>query len=231
MPTQRESNIEDFAFDYIQSYYTARTGVKAILVDKAERTRRGYVADGTFSFINTDKSLFIASLHTGNSSKIASLLTNYKKNGISKVRFVVAALLFAAALFVGYKASHWAFLYVLPIVSAVSGFVLYAVLEKNHLKRKVEHLLHDIKNLPADERWLGISISSLVFRNNDIAKHLLGVCQHHGIGVITVGKRAKVVLMQEPKTQTCRRGDFLSHYESEARIRKALQGDSFLRVA
>ncbi|WP_162052063.1 hypothetical protein [Pontibacter pamirensis] len=231
MPNQRESNIEDFAFDYIQSYYTTRTGAKTIFVDKAERTRQGYVADGFFSYKNSDKRLFIASLSTRNSSKISSLLTGYKKKGLSIRRYVVALLLFAATLYIGLKASHWAILYVVPIVAAFAGFVLSTMLEKKRLKTKVEHLLDDILHLHADERWLGISISSLVFRNNDMAKHLLSVCQRHGVGVITVGKRAKVVLMQEPQTQTCRRGDFLSHYESEARIRKALLGDSFLRVA
>ncbi|RDV13394.1 hypothetical protein DXT99_19570 [Pontibacter diazotrophicus] len=231
MPNQRESNIEDFAFDYIQSYYTTRAGVKTILVDKAERTRQGYVADGFFSYKNSDKRLFIASLSIRNSSKISSLLTGYKKEGLSIRRYIVAALLFAATLYIGLKAAHWAILYVVPILAAFAGFVLSTVLEKKRLKAKVEHLLDDIMHLHADERWLGISISSLVFRNNDIAKHLLSVCQRRGVGVITVGKRAKVVLMQEPQTQTCRRGDFLSHYESEDRIRKALLGDSFLRVA
>lgn len=231
MPNQRESNIEDFAFDYIQSYYTTRTGVETMIVDKAARTRQGYVADGFFSFKNSENSLFIASLSTKNSSKIASLLADYKKNGLSKARYLVAALLFAVTLYAGLKTAHWAFVFIFPIVAALAGFVVYTILEKKHLKHKVELLLDDIMGLYADERWLGISVSSLVFRNNDIAKHLLSTCQRRGVGVITVGKRAKVVLMQEPQTQTCRRGDFISHYEAEARIRKALLGESYLRVA
>lgn len=231
MPNQREANIEDFAFDYITSHYTARTGVKAVFVDKAEHTRQGFVADGLFSYMNTDKSLFIASLSTKNSSAITSLLTAYKKKGLSKIRFLIAAVLFAATLLIGLKTAHWAFLYVLPVFAAFAGFAFSTLLQKKRLKQKVAHLLEDIMNLPADERWLGISISSLVFRNNELAKHLLTVCQRRGVGVITVGKRAKVVLLQEPQAQTCRRGDFLSHYESEARIRKASMGDSFLRVA
>lgn len=231
MPHQRESNIEDFAFDYIQSYYTTRTGVETMLVDKGARTRQGYVADGFFSFKNSEKSLFIASLSTKHSAKIASLLTGYKKNGLSKMRYLAAAVLFAVTLFAGFKAAHWALVFIMPVVAALAGFILYTVLEKKHLKAKLEQLFEDVMSLPADERWLGISISSLVFRNNDIAKHLLSICQRRGVGVITVGKRAKVVLMQEPQTQTCRRGDFLSHYQAEARIRKALLGESYLRVA
>lgn len=231
MPNQRESNIEDFAFDYIQSYYTIRTGVETMIVDKAVRTRQGYVADGFFSFKNSENNLFIASLSTKNSARIASLLTGYKKNGLSKMRYLVAAILFAVALFAGFRTAQWALVFILPVVAALAGFILYTVLEKKHLKNKIEQLLEDIMSLPADERWLGISISSLAFRNNDLAKHLLSICQRRGVGIITVGKRAKVVLMQEPQTQTCRRGDFLSHYEAEERIRKAILGESYLRVA
>ena len=127
----------------------------------------------------------------------------------------------------------WPALYMLPAALSVAatGFALHSVLERNSLKNKLDRLLDSLKKLPADEQWLGISVSSLTFRHNSMATHLLDVCKRRGIGVITVGKRAKVVLMQEPVRQTCRRGDFLSYYEGEARIRKALSGDSFLRVA
>lgn len=233
MPNQRESLIEDFAFDHIQSYYATRTGTTKILADRAERTRQGHLADGLFSFQNPDKSLFVASLSTRNSPKIAALLTNHKNKGLSKRRYLSAGLLLLASLYLTIKVAQLPYIYALPIAVAVAaaGFVLHSILEKKNLKRKLEHLLNDLKKTPADEQWLGISISSLAFRRNDLAKHLLTICQRRGIGVITVGKRAKVVQLQEPKTQTCRRGDFLSLYESETRIRKTLLGDSYLRVA
>lgn len=233
MPEQRESLIEDFAFDYIKSYYATRTGSEKILVDKAAPTKQGHLADGLFSLQNPDKSIFIASLSIKNSPKIARLLITYKTKGLSKMRYASAGLLLVASLYISIKVVNLSYLYALPIAAAVAaaGFVLHSMLEKNSLKRKLEQLLNDLKKAPADEQWLGISISSLVFRQNELAKHLLGICQRRGIGVITVGKRAKVVQLQEPKTQTCRRGDFLSLYEAEARIRKTLLGDSYLRVA
>jgi hypothetical protein len=233
MPTQRENNIEDFAFDYIQSHYATNAGVESLLVDKAERTKQGHVADGLFTFKNPENNIFVATLHTKTSPKIASLLIRFKSKGLSKLRFATASLIFSIAFLSGWQVGKWPVLYVLPaaLFIAAAGFVLHSVLEHNYLKNKMEHLLSDLKKLPADEQWLGISVSSLTFRQNSMAKHLLDVCERRGIGVITVGKRAKVVLVQEPKTQTCRRGDFLSYYEGDARIRKALLGDSYLRVA
>jgi len=233
MPEPRENLIEDFAFDYIKSYYATRTGSEKILADKAERTKQGHLADGLFALQNPDKSIFIASLSTKNSPNIARLLTTYKTKGLGKMRFASAALLFVAALYIAIKVAGLSYLYALPAAAAVAaaGFVLHSMLEKNRLQRKLEHLLNDLKKAPADQQWLGISISSLAFRQNELAKHLLSVCHRRGIGVITVGKRAKVVQLQEPVTQICRRGDFLSLYEAEVRIRKILLGDSYLRVA
>ncbi|WP_161888598.1 hypothetical protein [Pontibacter russatus] len=233
MPNQKESLIEDFAFDYLQSYYATRTGSNRILADKAERTKQGQLADGLFSLLNPDKSIFIASLHTGNSLKISSLLTTYKSKGLGKTRYITAGLLLLASLYIGVILAQLPYLYALPAAAAVAaaGYMLHSALAIRNLKRKLTALLNDLKKAPADEQWLGLSISSLAFRHNPLAKHLLAVCQRRGIGVITVGKRAKVVQLLEPKTQTCRRGDFLSQYEAEARIRKNLLGDSFLRVA
>lgn len=233
MPHQRENLIEDFAFDYIPSYYATRTGAAKILADKAERTKQGHLADGLFSFQNPDKSLFVSSLSTKNSQRIGRILTTYKSEGLSKFRYATAALLLVVSLYISIKLAHLPYVYALPLAAAVAllAFVLHSILEKKNLKRKLEILLNDLKKIPADEQWLGLSVSSLTFRHNDLAKHLLAICQRRGIGVITVGKRAKVVQLQEPKTQICRRGDFLSLYEAEVRIRKTLLGDSFLRVA
>ncbi len=229
----REISIEDFAFDYIRSHYATRTGAEQVLVDKSERTKQGHITDGLFSFLTPEKSLFIAALSTRKSPEIAKILTSFKSNGLGKARFFTATVLFAVAFAISMQVAHLSALYALPValLLGVVGLAAHSLLQKNRLKTKLEDLLDDLKKAPADEQWLGISISSLTFRNNDLSKHLLQVCQRRGIGVITVGKRAKVVLLQEPQTQICRRGDFLSLYESEMRIRKALLGDSHLRVA
>ncbi|MCJ8167251.1 hypothetical protein MKJ04_20590 [Pontibacter sp. E15-1] len=233
MPKNKETRIEDFAFDFLRSHYTTHMGARKILTGQAERTKQGHLVDGLFSFENPDKSLFIASLSTRNSADIATLLNSYKSDGLGKLRFGTAAFLLVSSLWVGIQAINLSVFYALPLalVIAFAGLVLHSFLLKIRLQKKIEVLLDDLKNAPADEQWLGISVSSLTFRRNELAQHLLHVCQRRRIGVITVGKRAKVVLLQEPQTQNCRRGDFLSHYESEVRIRKALLGDSYLRVA
>lgn len=133
MPDQRESLIEDFAFDYIKSYYATRTGSEKILVDKTERTRQGHPADGLFSLQNPDKSIFIASLSTKNSPKIARLLTTHKTEGLGKMRYASAGLLLLASFYITIKIAHLSYLYVLPVAAAVAaaGFVLHGILEKS----------------------------------------------------------------------------------------------------
>lgn len=231
MPSQRESKIDDFAYDYLRNHYTARFSSKKILVDKAEKTKHGHEAQGLVSLIKPDNTLFVASLHTQHSPEIARMLLRYKKKGLSKWRFFSAFIVLAVVIAVALNAGHLLLALPLAIIMAAGSFLLHSLLERKNRVRKLAHLLDELKKTPADEQWLGISVSSLAFRHNYLAKQLMAMCKRRGVGIVTVGQRAKVVLMQEPTTVVCRQGDFLSHYESEQRVRKALLGDSYLRVA
>lgn len=231
MPNQSESNINDFAYDYLSSHYSARFDAKQILVDKNEQTQHGHTTDGLFSFKQQDNTLFVAALHTHNSPQIASALTRYKKKGLSMMRYASSLLVLLLVTVAGWQLGYLIAGLVAAIPLSAGTFALHTIAEKKLRKRQLLRLLDELKETPADEQWLGLSISSLTFRNNYLAKQLLAMCERRGIGIITVGQRAKVVLLQEPKPSTCRRGDFLSHYQSEDRIRKALLGDKVLRVA
>ncbi|WP_347158146.1 hypothetical protein [Pontibacter chitinilyticus] len=231
MPNLRESNIEDFAYEYLYSYYSASHTTKNVLIGKAEKTKQDATADGLAALKTAGGDVFIATLNTRHSPKLAALLTKYKNHGISRLRYGTALFLFAFALVVGKITGHWALLYVVPVLVALVGLACHSLLEERYLKRKVEQLVDDLKRIPANEQWLGLSVSSLTFRNNALATHLLNVCKRRGIGLITVGKRAKVVQLHVPRTIPCRRGDFLSYYAAEDQIRKALNDNSVLRVA
>lgn len=233
MSKHKESRIEDFAYDYLQTYYANRTGATTILTDKDEKTKKGYKADGLISFLTPEKTLFIATLSTSHSDKLVQLLTHYKAKGLSKLRFLTGGLFLAASFLAGWKMLLWPWWYALAL-GLLMGFVAFTahtLLARKSLKSKVTRLVQHLSHLPADEQWLGLSISSLTFRNNTLAKHLLAICKQRGIGMITVGKRSKVVQLLEPVTQKPSNGDYLAKYESEVKIRKSLLGDSYLRVA
>ncbi|WP_242926997.1 hypothetical protein [Pontibacter vulgaris] len=231
MQKQRESRIEDFAFDYLKAYYTQAYKVSNVLVSKAEISKNAAEADGLFVFTHTEHPVFTASLHTGNSDKLASLLISYKKTGLGKLRFLTAFALFAGFFLLIKPVIGIGFALPVALFAGITGFILHTYLKNRYLQRKIEYLVSVLKKLPANDQWLGISISSLTFRNNALADYLNTVCKRRGIGLITVGKRSKVILMQEPRTATCRKGDFLSYYTSEANIRKALSDDPLMRVA
>lgn len=231
MASQRASNINDYAYDFLRSHYATRFGASPILVEKDQQTRQGHTAQGLFSLKKEDNALFIASLHTLNSPRIAGLLTQYKKNGLSMLRFATSLLVLLLVVTAGWKLGHFVAGLVAALVLATGTFALHTFLEKQVQTRRLLHLLDELKKTPAEEQWLGLSISSLLLRHNYLAQQLLAACERRGIGILTVGQRCKVVLVKEPRPAVCRRGDFLSHYQAEARIRKALQGDAVLRVA
>ena len=230
MSGKKDSRIENFAFDYLGAYYARQHHNKPPLVRKQEKTKLGHNVDGLFVLRKDDNTFFTASLSYSHSDRLATLIKRYKRNGLGKERYITAGALFLAVACTGYYTGAWFIAGALSLLAAVSGFVLHSLLAKHRLKQHLVRLANELRQAPADERWLGISISSLYFRNNKFAKELVAMCEHKGIGLITVGKRAKVVLMQEPRIRFCRRGDFLACYASEAAIRKDLS-DSFLQVA
>ncbi|MFD2514407.1 hypothetical protein ACFSRY_11060 [Pontibacter locisalis] len=231
MPTSRESKIEDFAYDYLQQYYTLQQGAKNVLVSKSEKSKNEAEVDGLFAFKDRDNSLFLATLYFRNTQSIAKLLTNYKKKGLSRTRYITPFILLAVSMLFTRQSENLVYAWVLPFVVAIAGYFLHSILEKNFLKRKLKTLVNSLDKQHANEKWLGISISSLYFRNNSLASYFLKYCQRKGIGLVTVGKRSKVVRMLEPRTSVCRRGDYLSYYINEESIRKALANETILRVA
>lgn len=190
MPVQRESDINDFAFEYLRNHYIAQQGNSHVLVDRHEQTKQGYVSEGLFSFKGKDEKLFIASLHTHNSPKISRALTCYKKKGLSKLRYALFLLVLAGAFMAGWQVAQLALWIAIPaaVVLATACFVLHTLLEKRYRLHQLASLLDELKRTPADEQWLGLSMSSLTFRNNSLASHMLAMCERRGIGVIKIGR-------------------------------------------
>lgn len=231
MPSIRESKIEDFAFEFLKSHYTERQKVSHLLVGKDEKTKLGTETDGLFAFLTAEGAVFTATIQMRNSHKLVSLLNNYKSRKINFGRLFATLTLFLISLAAVLYFRLGIAAYILPVVVALAGNILYSILETQILTNKMKQVVDELKKLPADEQWLGLSISSLSFRHNLMANRLQDMCKRRGIGIITVGKRAKVVLLLEPKTNACRKGDYLSYYASEAMYRNALSNKSVLRVA
>ncbi|MCC9166627.1 hypothetical protein [Pontibacter harenae] len=231
MPAQHENNNERLTLKYLRDHYAVLYKTANVFVDQNQATKRGHVANAIFACTDSKNSFFIASLHTQQSERLAKLLINYKKNGLSKFRFLLAFVVLIASLLAGKQLEHWAFVFIMPVVVTIATFVIHSLLEEKGLKRKINKVADQLKKQPANEQWLSMSVSSICFRNNLMASYLLHSLEARGIGLVTVGKRSKVIVMQRPKTTVCRKGDFISHYASETTIRKALLNEQYLKVA
>jgi len=231
MAHQQESKIEDFAFDFLKTYYTQQCAAKNILVSHDEKTKRGHAADGMLAFKKPDGEVIVASVSMQQSAALTTMLTNYKNSGLGKLRFLTPVILAAICFLVGKSMGNILVMFIAPVVVGPIGFILHTFLLKKYRLRQLAAMVDAVKNFPANEQWIGLSISSLTFRNNAIAKALQELCRDNGIGLLTVGKRCKVVLMQRPTNKACRRNDYLAYYTSEESIRKAINEDHVLRVA
>jgi len=232
MPSQKDSRIEDFAYSYLQSYYLKKNKGKNIYVFKAAQTKQGAEVDGLFTFLSTGNQLYTASLNTRCSTKVTGLLNSYKKNGLSKWRYATSILISAIIFFLLFQIINFYIAAIIALSVAIGTFFVHSILENRYKINVLKDIVTKMKNrMPADEKWVGLSMSSLSFRKNMLADVFLKLCEENGLGVITVGQRAKVVLKQEPKQEKCPSGDFLSYYNLESAVRTAVLTNTVLKVA
>lgn len=231
MATLQESKIEDFAFEHLHSFYYNRYKTRNLRLAKNQHHWLGGKADGLLSYKDSGDDIFVATINTNVSSELSFLLTRHKKRGLSKWRLLTFLILLVGTAFLCKEMRLGLLGIGLTPIIAFAGFIVHSLLERKYLFHRISKLMAEVSATPANERWLGLSISSLTFRCNSLARHLQNICRQQGIGLITVGKRFKLVLMHEPKHITCVKGDFLSYYHEEETIRTLLQDESVLRVA
>ncbi|WP_299702503.1 hypothetical protein [uncultured Pontibacter sp.] len=230
MADQGENRIEDYAIDFLGSYYAKHQKKSGLLINRHVATQKGAFADALLAYQKHDNSFFAASLSVRRSDRLATLLKSYKKKGLGRLRYLTAITLFSIAALACFMAGSWLATAVIPPLLAVAGFYLHSTLKRRYLERQLSTAVDELRQQPADHQWLGIRVSSLHWGGNPMADYLSKLCERRGIGLITVGKRARLTLRQEPRLANCRRQDFLSYYTSGDSLRKEL-GDQFMRVA
>jgi hypothetical protein len=230
MAGQGEIKVEDYGLDFLASYYAKHPKKSGLLINKLALTKQGAQASALITYQKEDNSFFAATLNVSQSDKLASLLSNYKRNGLGKLRYLTALTLLAGTAYVCYETDQWVALAIVPALIALAGFFIHSRLQDRRLNKQLTTAVDELKHFPANHQWLGIQVSSLSWRNNQLADRLSKLCERRGIGLITVGKRSQLTLRQEPRNATCRRTDFLDYYAAESSLRKELT-DQFMRVA
>ena len=225
-----ESNIGDQAIEFLGSYYAKHEKKSGLLVNRLEATHHGTFADVLFAYQKHDNSFFAVSLNTSASNKIMRLLTIYKKKGLGRSRYILAGAIFGLAAYGCYLAESWLAMAAIPALLAVAGFFLHSRLRTRFMEHQLKAAVDQLKQQPGDHQWLGIQVSSLCWRSNEMANFLSKLCERKGIGLLTLGQRSRITLRQEPRLATCRRTDFLSYYTQGESIRRELS-DQFMRVA
>ncbi|MCP2043633.1 hypothetical protein [Pontibacter sp. HSC-36F09] len=225
-----ESSIGDQAIEFLGSYYAKHEKKSGLLVNRTVSTHQGTFADALFAYQKHDNSFFAVSLSTSASDKLARVLSSYKKKGLGRIRYVTAGSIFGVAAYLCYQTGSWLAMASIPAILAVAGFVLHSRLRKRYIQQQMKNAVDQLRQQPGDHQWLGIQVSSLCWRGNAMANYLSKLCERKGIGLLTVGRRSRLTLRQEPRLASCRRTDFLSYYTQGENLRRELS-DQFMRVA
>ncbi|PKV63273.1 hypothetical protein [Pontibacter ramchanderi] len=225
-----ESRIGDQAIEFLGSYYAKHEKKSGLLLNRNVSTLQGTVADALFAYQKHDNCFFAVSLNTAASTKLARLLSSYKKRGLGRSRYLTAASVLGTAAYLCFLTGNWLALAILPAALAALVFFVHSRLCQHYMQQQLKEAVDQLKQQPGDHQWLGIQVSSLCWRGNAMANYLSKVCERKGIGLLTIGKRSRLTLRQEPRLATCRRTDFLSYYTQGESMRRELS-DQFMRVA
>lgn len=230
MADKEEKNIGELVVEFLVTYYAKHEKKAGLLINRHVATQHGTFADALLAYQKHDNAFFVASLDISKSERIARLLRNYKQRGLGKGPYLTALLLLSASATFCYLQDMWLTLAVLPLLLAVAGSVVHALLRKRYLQKQLQAAVECLKQQPADHQWLALQVSSLNWRGNAMADYLSKLCERKGVGLLTKGKRGRLTLHQEPRMASCRRHDFLAYYLQGESLRKEL-GDQFMRVA
>lgn len=222
-----EQYVQKKAQAYLEKRYQSRSSKNAFFSKLEVRTKKAYGskrADGLIVYRRFFWGVYVVSMEAKSYKTLGTMLP-YRDNW----RWLKASLwaglyacILSGSIYALYRIDDGFVQYYLPLNLFLLGAVLYGLLTRNSLRHKVVDVIDQLKQYPANEQWLAFSKDSLN-RLPKKKKHVLEwICRYEGIGILVVSRFGRVSSWVEPKRRWKWKGDFLSYYSLEKKIRKQL---------
>ncbi|MBX2871051.1 MAG: hypothetical protein KTR30_03100 [Saprospiraceae bacterium] len=202
-----EGYIKKKALQFLQQSYYRRCPINGIIYKELEAyTNEGKRADGLIMFRQKGRNPFVASLEAKSANTLRSLveqmdLARMVDDGLKMAVFSFA-FIWSLAWMVGVRQVLDPILALLMggcWIWMVKGYI--ATVQPLALSRHTRiGALEQLKQYPADERWLAIGIDSIA--KEDQFHRLLQHCRKTGIGLLIVSSDGSVEVHVHPKFST-----------------------------
>ncbi len=221
-----ESTVQQKALNFLYDYYQLKA--KGKVYHKIEvRTRKefgGKRADGFLAFKRWFRGIYVISMES-KSYKTLPAMKPYRDNKKwfwNSVWFAFVFCIGTGGLYAIYKMDNtlWSILY--PALAFLTGFIVYGLFTKNSFKHQSVDVINQLDTYPGNEQWLSFSKDSINGLKERKWDNLKKICKSQGYGIILVGQRGAIEVVNRPRVRRKFSGDYLKFYALEKEIRAFL---------
>ena len=229
MSRLREKYVRDVAIKWLTCHYQQRQNVQIVLPEKEagvsakSKLGRGR-ADGLIVALLSDNSVYTASMEAKSSKTFFNIIPFYKDEKWLLHAIIVGVIGLILAEIIGQWFGGWFLIWVLPVLVFILVGLAYLVLTSQHRYYRPIDVIAQVKDYPANERWIAISTDAY----NQLGAEqetLHQDCHKEGIGLLRISSGEKVTVLSSSRSKKLPKGyeDFLICYAREKSIRKKLQ--------
>ena len=228
-----EKFVQQKALEKLTCYYREKFNSSILFAEQEFVTSKPYGgkrADGFICFNSPLQQNHSVSIEAKSHKTLGALLPywNDKKLAIQSLFLALVAGVLATYLSFDFA---WYWIFVISIITALFAILIYigiaALTEPDKLKEF--DVLYQVKQYPANEKWIAISVDSLnlidkkknSFYKNTNSEVLRSECKRHGIGLLLVNKFDQRIEV-EP---TYQKGTFTNCYCKQSEILSFLQSN------
>ncbi len=233
----QEKTVQKRAMSFLENYYDNRLMRRKMFIAEEVRTKSvfgGKRADGLLAYRSRlSAKPFVVSMEA-KSFKTLPALKPYQ----DMQRWLWNVVRFSVFLFMGSGLFYFvgqgtanADIYI-PIIWCLLAGMAFGLLTWNSYRHQTVDVITQLKQYPANEQWLAFSKDAFAALREEKQRLLKTVCKNRGIGLLLIGKKQEVDLVNKPKKRWNfieRRGgwqwisDYLVYYSRELEIRQAIR--------
>lgn len=220
-----ERTVQNKAQDYLEKKYRRKAKGNRIFSKTEMPTKKKYGskrADGFLAFQHYIWGNYVVSIEA-KSKKTLPAIKPYRDEYImvkNCLAFGFYCCLGSGAFFALFKMEDNLFRFLIPIYTLITSALIYSLFTWRSYRHQTMDVIDQLKQYPANEKWLAFSKDSFESLNSKKKKDLKKICKARGIGLMLYGR--KISILNKPKFRWNLGKDFIKYYIREKDVRALL---------
>lgn len=221
-----ERTVQNKAQDYLEKKYRRKAKGNRVFSKTEMSTKRKYGskrADGFLAFQHYIWGNYVVSIEA-KSMKTLPAIKPYRDEFIMVKNCLRVGFYFclgSGAFFALFKMDDNLLRFLIPLYTMILSALLFGLFTWRSHQHQTMDVIDQLKQYPANEKWLAFSKDSFESLNSKKQKDLKNICRARGIGLMIYGRRIKV--LNKPKFRWDYGKDFIKYYSQEKEIRALLR--------